>query len=146
MCGLRNVFHFPKVEFNTVDTLKMLKHMVLSCLWVLDLDWWLDSLITLTHDLWLHFTDHCYTHSSVLSLLQSPVFHCLVMDPTDRDSSSCMLTSLLSCECLATELFVTNHFASIDWTVLSRPGVLAYSLGADYTENSLQQSLLWAVA
>jgi hypothetical protein len=29
------------------------------------LDWWLNLLITLTHDSWLHFTFHCYTHTSV---------------------------------------------------------------------------------
>jgi hypothetical protein len=37
------------------------------------LDWWHDLLHTLTHDSWLHFTIHCYTHTSVLGLLQFPV-------------------------------------------------------------------------
>jgi hypothetical protein len=33
------------------------------------LDRWLDLFTTLTHDSWLHFIFHCYTHTSVLSLL-----------------------------------------------------------------------------
>jgi hypothetical protein len=37
------------------------------------LDWWLDLFIILTHDSWLHFTVHCYSHTRVLSLLQSAV-------------------------------------------------------------------------
>jgi hypothetical protein len=42
------------------------------------LDWLLDLLHTLTRDLWLHFTVHCYTYNtytytSVLSLLQFPI-------------------------------------------------------------------------
>jgi hypothetical protein len=43
--------------------------------YILGLDWWLSLLITLTHDSWLRFTVHCYTytHTDVLSLLQSPV-------------------------------------------------------------------------
>jgi hypothetical protein len=38
-----------------------------------DLDWWLDLLTTYTHDSWLRFTVYCYTHTSVLSLLHSPL-------------------------------------------------------------------------
>jgi hypothetical protein len=37
------------------------------------LDWWLDLFYTLTHDSWLHFIIHSYTHTSILSLLQSPL-------------------------------------------------------------------------
>jgi hypothetical protein len=37
------------------------------------LDWWLHLLTTYTHDSWLRFTVYCYTQTSLLTLLHSPL-------------------------------------------------------------------------
>jgi hypothetical protein len=93
---------------------------------------------------------HCYTHTSVLSVTASNR-RCLVTDPTDGDSSSFVLTSLLSGEYPATELLSTanpqlitelshspaNHFSSLHSTEPHSAGLGSwlYSIEADPTEN-----------
>jgi hypothetical protein len=97
---------------------------------------WLDLLITLTHDSWLHFTVHSYTHSSVLFVTASNS-RCLVSDSTDWDSSSFVLMSLLSSEYPKTELLSTDNWTLTNQLLHSDGlGFSMYSLGAVPTENT----------